>query len=148
MTTDLEISRIQSQLFTEGNPLGEFPLIEGPVAINQMNLYALPIEHDEAHWTLEAAQITQNAITAADIVVPEYFPPEYEHLYADPVVGPTISDYKDDRNYAFEPIKTMLSTGKKDVYVVDPAYSPIYKTVDYAWLVPFLLSLGISWSSL
>lgn len=94
-------------------------MIEGPRVIGNMNLYALPIEHDKGTWSEKGAEIT-DAVGKFGVIIPEYFPPEYQSI---PIPN---SFYYDVENYVFSKVADICVQQKKDVWVIDPAHDASY----------------------
>lgn len=85
------------------------------------NLLLTPIitEHTERDWEEHGKEILAK-LDQFQIVIPEYFPPEYKHLADNPVME--VSGYE-QQNKLFEHLADNLLYRDKDVWVVDPAYS-------------------------
>ncbi len=100
----------------------QFIAVEGPIRLGNLNLTVLAVEHNEVAWKNHAKEIKE-AISQFPIIIPEYFPLEYNFLSEseNPYVKWNIDTYR-SLNYVFEEVSAACLSSGKDVWVVDPAY--------------------------
>lgn len=86
--------------------------------IGNLDLYALPIEHDYNTWQVNERRIV-DLVGHFPTLIPEYFPPEYAAL--DSSSFGLLGQYK-EANYLFHALDSVAHKGGKELYVLDPAY--------------------------
>lgn len=94
------------------------------------NLFLTPIitEHDEETWSINGDEIL-SLISEFPVIIPEYFPPDYEAGISDsPLVDFAIDNLSQYNrlNSAFDYIEEFVRNSNKEIWVVDPAYSEAF----------------------
>lgn len=102
-------------------------MIEGPRPVGNINLYTFTTGHDLWSWETSGRALA-GAIARFPLIIPEYYPPEYEALKnrGYPVVSGWVEYFDLKNNYLFHEVARICQEQKKDVWVVDPAYSEAY----------------------
>lgn len=95
------------------------PSVEN-LSLNRINLQVLTVEHWVGIWPKYGDVISQ-AISSADVVIPEYFPPEYLGLTEG--LDNAIARNYNDSNELFFHTADQFKDKQKDVWLVDPAYN-------------------------
>lgn len=98
------------------------PKLEGPIRINNLDLYVLPVDHWRQDYE-KHQKLIETAVSQFPIIIPEYFPPEYQSLLdsQNPILGPMFRSYRES-NYLFEKVASQCLSENKNVWVLDPAY--------------------------
>ncbi len=100
----------------------ENTFLEPPLRIGKLNLHPLNIEHDDEAWE-QHGEWLQSVVRAFDIIIPEYYPPEYQHLadHDSLIYRFAMQRYVAD-NRLFMKLAEKLIEQNKELWVVDPAY--------------------------
>lgn len=117
--------------------------VEGPIQIGQLELSVLPIGHHRHYWERHEDNVKE-LIRQYPVIIPEYFPLEYQHLKDVPVLGGILRASYDDANYLFEEIALFAHQEGKGVWVIDPAYDEAFLsigTMEYSAV--FGLTVGV-----
>ncbi len=96
--------------------------LEGPLTLGKLKLYTLSTEHTAQDWQANQALITQ-IIQKVDLVIPEYFPPEYRYWLktTNPIMQLAVDAYA-KANVLFDEVEKLCVQENKELWVVDPAY--------------------------
>jgi hypothetical protein len=96
--------------------------LEGPRDLGKLQLHTFTTGHGVRDWAVNKENLT-SAIELFPLIIPEYFPPEYQNLTDsdNPLIDHAMEFYS-NRNYLFVEVAKQCAELKKDVWVVDPAY--------------------------
>ena len=111
------------------------------ITVGNLELTPIITEHNKKTWQENGSDIL-NRLKEFKIVIPEYFPPDYEHSMKNNQLldkAINLTNY-DDSNYLFTEISNYLLRQSKQVLVVDPAYSEAFVKLRLSrnWWMPIL----------
>lgn len=128
-------------LFLPRRPSVEIPDHENiglsdSLRVGNLDLAVVTTSHHITTW-LDQGERVVKAANEFDILIPEYFPPEYEnHLANDPfVVGRLALEQYEERNGLFHRLYDSIEPGKK-IWMFDPAYCRAFIAFRGARLAP------------
>ncbi len=119
-------------------------IIAPEITVGNLSLTPIMLEHSEKDWKLYGEKL-KASIQGFPIIIPEYFPHEYQRLMDNPIMGVPLSLYK-GTNAVFSHLEEELLAEKKELWVVDPSYSEA--SVVYRLIANIPLSLFVGKSSL
>jgi len=96
--------------------------IEPEIQIGNLLLTPILTEHDNKAWK-DHGQEVLDAVQKFDLVIPEYFPPEYNGYFGYNALTRASNEYFKDKNVLFDHLAEYSLTNSKTVIVLDPAYS-------------------------
>lgn len=108
---------------------------ERSIVRGNLHLTVFPTDHTAGGWENNGQALT-SAIAAANIVIPEYFPPEYEGLTSKSSYLRAM-DTRDNR--LFHEVARVCVDKRKDVWVLDPAHGAHFIALRY---LPLALVTG------
>lgn len=129
-------------------PLPEKKFVGETIRVGNLELTPIITEHDKKTWEKDGDEIL-HTLENYPLVIPEYFPPDYEpNLKDNPIIDLAIdkaTNY-DSLNFAFTKIEEYAQKSDKIVCVVDPAYSDAFVKLRASknWWMPLLGAISAS----